>query len=79
MVNMALSALTPAKVRNWPPAEPSALLTVDQTCRVLGVSRATLYRLFRDGQLQSVSIYSSPRVTRSEVERFLKALPAHQF
>lgn len=53
-------------------ADRPRLLTIDQTCAALRISRPTLYRLFRAGELTYVQIGSRRRVTRSELERLIR-------
>ena len=59
-----------------PTAARSALdgvlaLSVPDAARAIGVSRATLYVLFAQRQLNSVKIGKRRLVERTEVERFL--------
>ena len=46
-------------------------LSVSDAARAIGVSRATLYVLFAQRQLNSVKIGKRRLVERAEVERFL--------
>ena len=50
------------------------LLTIQEAAKLIRVSRATLFKLVKDGRLQVVRI--TPRkvlVRREELDRFLKA------
>jgi excisionase family DNA binding protein len=51
------------------------LLTADQACRVLNVSRPTLYRLMGDGSLPSLRVRGRRMFRRADLERFV-ARPA---
>jgi excisionase family DNA binding protein len=51
------------------------LLTAEQTCRVLNVSRPTLYRLMGDGALRSLRVRGRRMFRRADLERFV-ARPA---
>jgi excisionase family DNA binding protein len=54
------------------PIDPAALLlTAEQTCRVLNVSRPTLYRLLDDGALRSLRIRGRRMFRRNDIERFV--------
>ena len=47
------------------------LFTVITLCELLAISRATLYRLIKKGEIEPIRIGSLTRFTESEVERFL--------
>ena len=47
------------------------LFTVITLCEHLAISRATLYRLIKKGEIEPIRIGSLTRFTESEVERFL--------
>lgn len=54
------------------PIDPAALLlTTEQACRVLNLSRPTLYRLLGDGALRSLRIRGRRMFRRSDIERFV--------
>jgi excisionase family DNA binding protein len=50
------------------------LLKIDEAASLLGVARATLYRLIWSGAIRPVHIGRCVRVPRSEVERFAREL-----
>jgi excisionase family DNA binding protein len=50
------------------------LFTIDETADVLGVSRATVYRLLKTGQLVGVRVGRLRRVTRQALDRFTSDL-----
>ena len=52
------------------------LLTVADTCRLLNLSRQTLWRLDREGGLHPVRIRGAARYRRSDVEKFAAAVAA---
>jgi excisionase family DNA binding protein len=47
------------------------LLTAEQACRVLNVSRPTLYRLMGDGALRSLRVRGRRMFRRADLERFV--------
>ena len=47
------------------------LLTVDQVTEILSVSRTTVYSLLKSGELLSVKLGSSRRITDSALEEFI--------
>lgn len=49
------------------------LLTVADTCRLLNLSRQTVWRLDKDGALKSVKIRGATRYRRADVEKFAAA------
>jgi len=49
------------------PEEPPALYNQVQTCRLLGVSRFTVYRMSRDGQLHPIMVRGARRYRRDEI------------
>jgi excisionase family DNA binding protein len=49
------------------------VLTVDEACAALSISRASLYRLFRQKKLKVVRIGKITRVRFEELVRFIKA------
>ena len=48
------------------------LLTINATCAVLDISRPTLYRLMKAGQLRSVRVGTRPRFRPEDIEAYLK-------
>ena len=54
------------------PRLQDSLHTVDGTGARLEVSRATVYRLLRDGELASVTIGRSRRIPESEINAFIE-------
>ena len=49
------------------------VLTVDEVCSALRISKASLYRLFRQKKLKVVRIGNLTRVRFEELVRFIKA------
>jgi excisionase family DNA binding protein len=47
------------------------LLTFNQTCELLQVSRTTVYRLLEEGKLKKVTVGESPRFRQSEIEALI--------
>jgi excisionase family DNA binding protein len=67
---------TPPKAAALDSIDSAALLlTADQACRVLNVSRPTLYRLMGDGLLPSLRVRGRRMFRRADLERFV-ARPA---
>ena len=54
-----------------------SLNTVERTLARLAISRATLYRLLRDGELGSVTIGRSRRIPESEIVAFIERRRQH--
>jgi len=53
------------------------VLSVNQTCQALGISRPTLYRMFAAGLLTTVRPSPGRRgVTREEIDRYLATTEA---
>lgn len=52
-------------------ADPPQVMTVDQVCRYLQLSRAKVYRLAGDGELPAVKIGDQWRFFRPEIDRWL--------
>ena len=50
------------------------LLTAEEAARALNIGRTTLYALIKDGQLHSVHIGRSCRLTRAELLRYVNRL-----
>lgn len=45
--------------------------TVDEACEALTISRPTLYRLMRDGELTAIKIAGRTVIRTEELQRFL--------
>lgn len=68
--------MTPAEPQPAPAAPPATprqgrLMTVDQACAYLGISRNTFYRLVRQGQLRPTRVGCRLRLSAREIERYL--------
>ena len=50
------------------------LFKIEEAAKVLGASRSTVYRLMNSGQLVSIKVGSSRRVTRQALDRFVKTM-----
>jgi excisionase family DNA binding protein len=48
------------------------LLTVKEAAEILRVSETTIWRMFKDGRLKSISLGGLRRVPREELNRMLK-------
>lgn len=53
------------------PAEPKALLSVEECAGVLGLSRTTTFGLVRAGQLPSIKVGARRLVRRTDLEGFV--------
>lgn len=51
------------------------LLSIPQTCRLLGLGRSNLYKLMASGQVRSVKIGRRRLVPRDAIDAFVTALP----
>ena len=60
--------------RRW--TDEQLLLTAEEAARALNIGRTTLYALIKDGQLHSVHIGRSCRLTRAELQRYVTRLDA---
>ncbi len=54
------------------------LLTIQETCEALTVSRATLYRIMRRGELQTVRVGKRPRIERPALAAYLRRSRSQQ-
>jgi excisionase family DNA binding protein len=65
-----------ASARDQPTSpEPERLLTVAEAADALGIGRSKLYDLMARGAIQAVKVDRCRRIRRSEVDRFIRALP----
>jgi len=55
--------------------DAALLLTAKQACRVLNVSRPTLYRLMGDGALRSLRLRGRRMFRRADLERLVARPP----
>lgn len=58
----------------WSHVMDQLLFKIEEAAKVLGTSRSTVYRLMTSGQLVSIKVGRSRRVTRQALERFVKAM-----
>jgi excisionase family DNA binding protein len=54
----------------------SLLLTSEEAAKVLRVGRTTIYALMKAGELHAVHIGRSCRISRAELERYVRRLEA---
>lgn len=54
------------------------LFRIPQVAQYLEVSRGTVYNIIKTGKLKVVYLGRSPRITRSELDRFMAALESDQ-
>jgi len=47
------------------------LYTVNETLKILRISRPTLYKLIKDGAIKPAMIYNRTLFKESEIERFI--------
>ena len=73
----------PRRLQDLPTSE-TLLLTPEEAARVLRVGRTTIYALMKAGDLRPVHIGRSCRLSRAELERYVRRLenppqaaPAH--
>jgi excisionase family DNA binding protein len=55
--------------------ETPRLLSIRCSCRILGISRTSLYALMASGQLRSVTIGRRRFVPSDAIDEFITALP----
>lgn len=48
------------------------LITTDRAAEILSVTRRTVYRLIKSGQLKAVKVNSAVRISEDSLEEFLK-------
>lgn len=53
------------------PEELEGLLTIDESCQFLKVSRPTFYRIVREGALKTVRVGGRMRVKPDELRRYI--------
>ena len=70
---LAASDLRSLTTSDLPTGIRTQLLIVQEVADMLGVNRATVYRLFAAGELAWVQIGARRRVTAAEVDRFIAA------
>ena len=46
-------------------------LTVAEACKLLSISKPTIYKMFRDGTLKKVKVRNSTRIPAAEIKRLL--------
>ena len=56
---------------------PEQLLSVAEAAELLGVSRMTVYRLIRDGDLQRVKVRGASRIPESSLGSYLRTIGAN--
>lgn len=68
----------PQRIHNAAVAAEALLLTPEEAADVLPVGRTTVYALMKTGDLRSIHIGRSCRVSRGELVRFVSRLEARQ-
>lgn len=66
-------------LRSWPPRSPATpatklLFTVTEAAAVLSMSRASLYRLIRGGEVPTLKIGAMTRVTAAALDSYVSSL-----
>ena len=54
------------------------LLTIKEACEYLNISRATLYKLIKEGKLKPVKIGRSTRLDKRDLDKFIQQLKEQQ-
>ncbi|MET0993663.1 MAG: helix-turn-helix domain-containing protein [Mycobacterium sp.] len=62
-----------SRIADGPPARVGFLVTIPEAAAALRISRSSIYRLFDTGQLRSVRISGSRRVSTAEINWFIAA------
>jgi excisionase family DNA binding protein len=47
------------------------VFSIEETAELLGISRQTIYKMIRAGELPTVRIYRAPRIRRLDIERLI--------
>jgi excisionase family DNA binding protein len=68
------SAMTDKDRKREETMDSPLLITTKQAARVLGISRSQVYVLLKSGQLESVHIGRSRRITKEQVIDYVRAL-----
>jgi excisionase family DNA binding protein len=55
--------------------EAARLLSIKDSCRILGLSRTTLYAQLASGQLRSVTVGRRRFIPRDAIDEFIASLP----
>ncbi|MBM7807734.1 excisionase family DNA binding protein [Geodermatophilus bullaregiensis] len=63
----------PQRLQDGPTSEP-LLLTPEEAAQVLRIGRTTIYALMKAGDLRPVHIGRSCRISRAELERYVRRL-----
>ena len=50
------------------------LLTVEEACQFLGLSRSTVYRLIADGELRLIKVYNRSLIARRDLDGYVERL-----
>ena len=50
------------------------LLSIEETCEILGISRATLFRMLKTGDLPSVHLGRLRKIPLSGVQEYMRTL-----
>jgi excisionase family DNA binding protein len=56
--------------------ETARLLSIKDACRILGLSRTTLYAQLASGRLRSVTVGRRRLIPREAIDAFIAGLPA---
>jgi excisionase family DNA binding protein len=66
----------PTPRRSDRPLDPPPLLTLAETCAMLRLQRASVYRLIGQGRLRAYKLGRATRVTRTSIDALLADLDA---
>ena len=50
------------------------LFDIPSTAKILSISRSAVYNLIRDGELQTVRVGRARRISRNQIDAFIKRL-----
>ena len=50
------------------------LLTMEEACQFLGLSRSTVYRLIADGELRLIKVYNRSLIARRDLDGYVERL-----
>lgn len=56
--------------------ERTQLYRVSEAAELLGIGRTSVYALLKSGELRSVRVGRSRRITSADLDRFIRSLPS---
>ena len=50
------------------------LYTINETIKILKISRITLWRYIKQGKIKTIDLCGNPRITQDEIDRLTKGV-----